>query len=394
MSVRTSAWACLAGALSLSACDGDDAVIDVVSGRVSVAVAVVVDSTALPLNELDLRVGEDAQLVVEVTNAVGLPVDPGAVTWASDNPGVAGVDLGGKVTGLNAGGTSVRVFPGATSVSGALPVRVASSPPPAGASRLGQNEPAGMRILYHATGEGGVNQLAQGFDVIPDRDMWSQRNDVIVDTSEPGEDGRVFRHRHPGNGRSSSANFAGNANVRSWRDVNASLPNDVDTLYLYMSINNNNQASIHGRKLFFIGAEDGAQSDGRARKNEYYMTWERGLNADFTAQSIGGDWSYASGANEWNDNRPFEGKDARWVQLEVLMIGSSEGGNDGQIRVWVDGDLMLDARDVRFSDANPAGCTNNQCGFGNWQWYLNTDAATTGQHYFYTGEVYLSGKGN
>lgn len=285
--------------------------------------------------------------------------------------------------------------------------------PPAGGGGGGgsgtthTNLPSGMDTVYIATGSRGNDQLSQGFTANDDgvcspNGCWAARTDTITTASynAPTNEGDsiLFRHNHPGNGSSSNSNFAGNIIIAEWDDLSTfSGVQDYDTVYIYISNHENGQITAeHGRKLFFLGVERGAFADSLIGGADIFPTWESSNVFTFQYQAGLFDDDYTSGggsAGNWSSTTPGAGLDSVWVVHEFLIKGNTEGLKDGALTWWVNGDTVFHSDTMRFEQSGSAGCTNGVCGISGLTLFMNTDAATSNQHYFYTGEIAVFGKG-
>lgn len=270
------------------------------------------------------------------------------------------------------------------------------------------NEPTDMTLIYSAKGDRGNDQLSQGFSpnddgVCSPNGCWDARTDTVTlgayNAPSAEGDSILFRHNHPGNGIGSNSNFAGNIIVAEWDDLTTfSGAQDFDTVYIYLSTHENGKITAeHGRKLFFIGVERGAFADSLIGGADIFPTWESSNVFTFQYQAGLFDDDYTSGggsAGNWSSTTPGAGLDSVWTVHEFVIKANTEGSKDGAVTWWVNGDTVFHSDTMRFEQSGSAGCTNGKCGISGFTWFMNTDAATSNQHYSYTGELYISGKGS
>ncbi len=77
------------------------------AGAAALTITVADDASPGSVGSLVLDVGDSVALAVSATNALGLTVQAGAVTWSSSNVGVATVSAGGVLRGVAPGTVDV-----------------------------------------------------------------------------------------------------------------------------------------------------------------------------------------------------------------------------------------------------------------------------------------------
>jgi hypothetical protein len=330
------------------------------------------------------QVGQSLTLSVEALTANGSPIDPSDLSWVSSNPNVASVD----------GGTVVATGPGLAWIIAAslccAPDSVAVTV--GGGSASYPNEPPGFTAwLDHdmttIPGRSGTT-VASGTGYFSDYDAGSNYS-VVRDETFPGGARDVVRitYREGHRDGSSPGRFFGrdvpsadDATPQSewyvslWVKLDGSdwehPPNELKLWY--NGVGNMSRPSRGGGvRLASSGTLAIADSFG------WRVTWRETANSVIRVRGVATPRFHVG----------------RWHHIEHYGRISSPGESDGELKVWLDGELVAHVTDVQNQDED--GWTT---GFTEFHWApvfggsCSADCPKTRDDWMRLGPLYVSGR--
>jgi hypothetical protein len=263
---------------------------------------------------------ESVQLTATPLDASGDPLPDAPVVWTSSSPGVATVGSSGQVTGVAAGTATIRATSG--EVWGQAAVTVTVPPPP------GSREPSGYSMITD-----------RGFTALDDagwRYNTSSYFTIVNDGGAPRSCCTVGQARYHA-GRS-----GGSGPVTTWTTFSGRGNTELYvSFWLKLSSNWQGHSSgvnkilfawIHGDASVYLSAQGSGSGT---------------LRPQVRLQAVpDGSHNLA-----WNVNNVSIER-GKWHHWEVQLVSNSGGEKNGVARLWIDGTLALDHRDVRYSSAS------------------------------------------
>lgn len=336
----------------------DTVVVTTIDTVVTVDTVIVVDTVNVQttlvasVSNLNLRVGQTAQLSVTSQNPLGFPTIPSTVAWLSDRPAIASVDNAGVARGVAAGQASI--FAVASGLSVTIPTTVidtVTAPPPPPPSALYPNRPSGMSLL---TQWNGTSRTNAGWQLSSD---WNNHVSVRADATNPLGTGSVLR-----------VDFFQGSNVGPIGTINTWAGGPYNEIYfMYRIYIDPNWDESQGQKLFYWGSGGFVTA--------HYVTRESDLTLN-VQDNLGLPTALAN-TDFWAGTR------GTWVTLEIYARkGSSPTASDGVLRVYRNGLLRAQNTAVRsFPNA-----------FQGMEWYMYRNGTHSRNEYFLIGELSAWGK--
>jgi len=343
-----------------------------------------VTSVSVSLSRTTLSVGETAVAVATAREASGAVVTGQPVNWRSSNPRVATVSGQGAVSALSSGMAAITATVG--EVSGETTVNIETVDVP----DFGNSNPS----VGHPNEPGGFAQLSPTLtgDVLPPtqnqfvagspNEMGWIRNNIsqVVDPSSPEGSSNVLQIPFPagaGNGTGPGMAYTmSSTNPQHW----PSGPTEIYLSYWY-KVSPNFPASLNAGKMMYgqIGNENGTVGNKLVYLINGNADWKFSGAVDasppvfapnegtpyntplfptITVQniiSVDGNVSSAINLNQ-NTAPSTEWKYQRrgvWHHHEVWVKSNTPGNQDGSVRVWFDGSLIINYTDrIKWSN-NP-----------------------------------------
>jgi hypothetical protein len=268
--------------------------------------------------------GEQIRLEVTLRDPDGDPVSATDVAWTTSNPDVATVGADGTVTARSVGAALIRASVGDASATSDIEV-LGSSPPP---SPSGSREPEGYRPItdraFDARDDGGWHYNTSSRFTI------GTRNDAPRSCCRVGE------------ARFEAGFNGGSSPVTTWTSFGGSGHTEIYiSFWLRLSDNWQGHSSgvnkvgfawIHGDASVYFSAQGGGSGSLRPQiRLQAVPDGARNLDANATSVAI---------------------DRGRWHHWEVQLIANSGGNANGVARLWLDGTLVSDHRDIRYSSGS------------------------------------------
>jgi hypothetical protein len=218
-------------------------------------------------------------------------------------------------------------------VSGSATLSVTAPPPPPSGSASCANEPAGLTPVTDQAWNAVPPNLnavdAAGWGVDRDRENLA----IVADPTAPRSPDNVIHGIFPAGGAGGTAPFRVERPFGSQR-----YSTIYECVWLMHSPNFTDNGNI-GTKVSFY----------RGPGQNHYWGFESGAGTDqffflFELQDGGGDRTWRT---TWTA-KPL----GVWHKYEVLTVSNTPGQNNGILRVWADGQLILQVTDVAFWGAS------------------------------------------
>ncbi|MFL5613841.1 MAG: hypothetical protein ACJ796_09305 [Gemmatimonadaceae bacterium] len=251
-------------------------------------------------------------------------------TWSSSNTAIVHVSNIGAATTSSIG--NAWVYAKAGDLSDSARVTVAAAPPPV--STTCTNEPAGLT----AVSDQGWNAVPPNLDAL-DAAGWGVDRDrqnlaIVADPTAPRSPSNVIHGVFP------AGNPGGTAPFRVERPFGTQRYTTIfECVWLMHSANFTDNHNLGTKVAFYRGPG----------QNNYWA-FDGGVDSYdgfyffFGIQGGGGDRDIRA---KWSA-KPL----GVWHKYEVLTISNTPGQNNGILRVWADGQLIMDYTDVAFWSAS------------------------------------------
>lgn len=268
--------------------------------------------------------GEAYQFTVAAVDPDGESVSASSIEWSSENPSVATVEEDGTVTARGAGTTAIHASLAGIVASSTVEVHEGTSPP----SSIGSHEPAGYSRITDRPFEA-RDDAGWGFNE-------SSRYSIETDANAPGSCCRVGQARY-------NAGYSGGTSPAiTWTSFGSEGNNEI-YISFWLKLSDNWQGHSSGvNKIGFVWIHDNAAV--------YFSAQGSGsgtLRPQVRLQDVP-DGARNLAANAGNPAV----RRGEWQRWEVQLIANSGGQANGVSRLWLDGELVSDYRDVRFSSAS------------------------------------------
>ncbi len=279
-----------------------------------------------------VAVNDTFRLRAETRDADGNLLTDRLVTWTSSNSAVATVSSTGLVRGIAEGTASIVATSEGKEGRSAItvPAPPPAPPPPPGGS-VCVNEPANLASITD-----------QPFDEVPplrtakDKYGWQvdrnrERLSIIQDPGAPRSPANVIAGKFPAGAKGGTAPFRVERSFNGTRYTTLFM-----CVWMKHSVNFTDNGNVGTKFSFYRG--DGTNHywgfdggpDGQDDKFLFFFGLQRGAgNRDFRS-------TYSA--------TPL----GVWRKYEVLTVGNTPGRADGVLRVWVDGQLVVNASDVAY----------------------------------------------
>jgi hypothetical protein len=175
----------------------------------------------------------------------------------------------------------------------------------------------------------------------------NQISTVTLQSSPEDQGGRGFLRIGYPSLRNSSVNYGGFA--PSSFALTGPFPQNTGHLYVgqYMRWSSNWWHPVNeGHKTFYLAEADGT--------TQHFFAWadNQGTMAGRLMFKFGTQWVENKNGNPyfddvWTDQDPAHAvSKGEWHRVEILIVPNNAGSSDGQLRAWVDGEPVMDARNV------------------------------------------------
>jgi hypothetical protein len=327
---------CTDGAISATSVHGDEAL----AARI-VGITVRLDSSSI-------TAGNTTQARANLFDRYGRLVTGPSVTWTSNDPAVASVDVAGLVTGRGAG--AVRITGRVNRISSSAPLTVVAAPidstPPADSTPPSDSipgTPPGVTILFHDSFETGT----LGF--IQNGISWIGNAWVDVSGAIAHSGSRAARFRQGESLSWSELRFGGLPNLtEAFIQFYLYYPSGQESPYVGPRVV---VRGTNNDKFFRLwGTADSMYSSDPGNKVGASI-WGDGTGVDGT---LGIEYEYSPPSPpQWGMGQgpdplpqaPFvnDSRRGRWIQVRIRCKAATSANNDGVIQIWADGQLLLSA---------------------------------------------------
>jgi hypothetical protein len=268
--------------------------------------------------------GDEVQLSVAVLRADGSPVDDPAVVWETSDASVATVDEDGTVTAHGAGTAIIRASLGRARGDSEIEVLDDQEPPPS----TGTREPSGYSMVTDRAFTS-LDDAGWGYNS-------SSRFTIVTDESAPRSCCSVAQAYYPAGFKGGSGpattwfNFSGRGNTELYASFWLKLS---DNWQGHSSgVNKVVFAWIHGDASVYLSAQGSGSGP---------------LRPQIRLQAV------PDGSHNLSQNvESIAVERGKWHHWEFQLISNSEGNRNGVARLWIDGKLISDHRDVRYSSSS------------------------------------------